>query len=113
MAREAAAQSRRTWLPVVEDIATFDALAREPGAVLAEAEGGVAPSLPCSVVLVGPEGGWADEELDRGLPRMRLGPHVLRAETAAVVAGALLCALREGVVSPPTGENSQTHNRPG
>jgi 16S rRNA (uracil1498-N3)-methyltransferase len=49
-------------------------------------------------VLVGPEGGWDDAELAAGLPRVGLGPHVLRAETAAVVAGALLCALRAGTV---------------
>ena len=39
-----------------------------------------------------------DELLDRhGWLRLRLGPHVLRAETAAVVGGAMLVARGEGV----------------
>ena len=37
-------------------------------------------------------------ERGAGLPRRRLGPHVLRAETAAITAGALLAALRAGLV---------------
>ena len=40
-------------------------------------------------VCVGPEGGWADGEWD-GHPRLSLGPTVLRAETAGVVAASLL-----------------------
>ena len=50
-------------------------------------------------VLVGPEGGWTDEEL-RAVPRhVGLGPHVLRAGTAALAAGVLLAALRAGLVT--------------
>jgi RsmE family RNA methyltransferase len=52
------------------------------------------------LVLVGPEGGWSDEERASGAPRMRLGPHVLRAETASIAVGALLAALRDGIVAP-------------
>jgi 16S rRNA (uracil1498-N3)-methyltransferase len=56
------------------------------------------------LVLVGPEGGWAREELDaaasRGVPRVALGADVLRAETASVTVGALLTALRTGLVAP-------------
>jgi len=52
------------------------------------------------VVLVGPEGGWSEVELSfAGPARVGLGPAVLRTETAAVVAGTLLCALRAGVVT--------------
>jgi RsmE family RNA methyltransferase len=50
------------------------------------------------VLLVGPEGGWSDAERDRGLPVVGLGPTTLRAETAAIAAGALLTALRAGAV---------------
>ena len=99
VAREAAGQCRRTWLPAVDEVATFDHVAAQPGAVLADQEGSP-PWLPEGPVLVGPEGGWGDEELARGLPRMALGPHVLRAETAAVAVGALLAALRAGLVAP-------------
>lgn len=102
--REAAMQSRRAWLPTVEDVEVFaDATAR-PGAVLADLDG-EPPSLACPVVLIGPEGGWADEELEQttARPRVRLGEHVLRTETAAVVAGSLLCALRAGMVTATAG----------
>jgi RsmE family RNA methyltransferase len=50
------------------------------------------------VILVGPEGGWSDEERAAGLPSVGLGAQVLRAETAALAAGALLGALRSGLV---------------
>jgi RsmE family RNA methyltransferase len=45
-------------------------------------------------LLVGPEGGWGDDELALGMPRVELGPHVLRSETAAIVAAALLIGVR-------------------
>jgi RsmE family RNA methyltransferase len=44
--------------------------------------------------LIGPEGGWSDAERACGLPVVGLGSHVLRAETAAITAAALLGALR-------------------
>jgi 16S rRNA (uracil1498-N3)-methyltransferase len=101
VAREAAMQSRRVWLPVVDDVTPFAALAAEPGAVVAHPGGGP-PSLDRPLVLVGPEGGWDDAELAEvavaGVPRLSLGPHILRTETAAVAAGVLLCALRAGAV---------------
>jgi RsmE family RNA methyltransferase len=53
------------------------------------------------LVLTGPEGGWSEAELALAdsVPRVALGEPVLRAETAAVVAGSLLCALRAGIVA--------------
>ena len=97
VAREAAVQSRRVWLPVVDPVAPFEAAATSPGAALAHPGGG-APSLGRPTLLVGPEGGWDEVELGVDLPRVALGPSVLRTETAAVVGGALLCALRTGTV---------------
>jgi len=97
VAREAAMQSRRAHLPVVDDVVDFAAAAAIPGACLADA-GGAAPSLGRPVVLVGPEGGWSDEERGAGLPTVGLGPFVLRAETAALTAGALFAGLRSGLV---------------
>jgi len=50
------------------------------------------------VLLIGPEGGWTEAELgDRR--RVGLGSTVLRAETAAIAAGALMVALRDARVS--------------
>lgn len=95
LAREAAMQCRRVRLPVIEEVRGLAALvgdlAVEPA--LAEA-GGEAPSLDRPVVLVGPEGGWSPAELALDLPRVGLGPSVLRGETAAIAAGVLLCGLR-------------------
>ncbi len=41
-------------------------------------------------VAIGPEGGWAKDEWDVGRRRVGLGPTVLRAETAGVIAASLL-----------------------
>ena len=97
VAREAAMQSRRVHLPLVADVATFAEVAALPGACLADADG-APPSLERPTVLVGPEGGWSDDERAAGLPSVGLGPHVLRAETAAIVAGAITAALRSALV---------------
>ena len=92
-------QSRRVWVPTVDPIAEFAPVARLPGAALADPDGEPV-SLAHPAVLIGPEGGWTDEELDAGLPLVTAGPAVLRAETAAVTVGALLAALRSGTVRP-------------
>lgn len=105
VAIEAAMQSRRAWLPEVARMATFAEVARLPGACIADRDGSAArtptgPSLDRPLVLTGPEGGWDDAERAAGLPVVGLGPGVLRAETAAITAGALLAALRSGLVHP-------------
>jgi 16S rRNA (uracil1498-N3)-methyltransferase len=103
VAREAAMQCRRAWLPQVDGIVAFEEALALPGAALAD-RGGAPPSLDRATVLVGPEGGWSVGERDAataaGVPAVEIGPHVLRAETAAVVAGAVLAALRHGLVRP-------------
>jgi 16S rRNA (uracil1498-N3)-methyltransferase len=97
-------QSRRAWLPEVEGPVPFaDLVPAGPGAgaapVALAVPGGAPISLSAPTVLVGPEGGWTDEEL-RAVPRhVGLGPHVLRAGTAALAAGVLLAALRAGLVT--------------
>ena len=101
VAREAAAQCRRPRLPEVAGVGRLEDLARRNGAGFALAEaGGDPPTLDRPVLAVGPEGGWDPDELAAFGPGIGLGATVLRAETAAVVAGALLCGLRSGVVLP-------------
>jgi 16S rRNA (uracil1498-N3)-methyltransferase len=99
IARQAAMQCRRTFLPEVGAATDFASVAALPGATLAEATG-QPPSLSVRTVLVGPEGGWGPSERSFGLPLVRLGAHTLRSETAAITAGALLVALRSRIVGP-------------
>jgi 16S rRNA (uracil1498-N3)-methyltransferase len=101
VAREASAQCRRAWLPEVTPVMDLDGLATLTGTRPCLARmGGGRPGLTPPVIAVGPEGGWDEDEVSRWGDGVGLGPTVLRAETAAVVAGTLLCALRAGVVGP-------------
>jgi 16S rRNA (uracil1498-N3)-methyltransferase len=102
ISREAAMQSRQCYLPEVLSPLEFSDASQLPGACLAHRDG-AAPVLDCPVVLVGPEGGWSDRELEVDLPHVRLGASVLRSETAAVAAGVLLTALRSGLVGRHVG----------
>ena len=99
VAREAAMQCRRCHLPELTRPTTFEAVAGEPGVVLAE-RGGRPPDRTTRVVLVGPEGGWTEDERRSVSGHVGFGPHVLRSETAAVAVAAVLGALRAGVVIP-------------
>jgi 16S rRNA (uracil1498-N3)-methyltransferase len=94
-ARLAGMQSRRAWLPALDSVTSFDAILDAlPGAPLAD-RGGRPVGPDDTALLVGPEGGWDPAERT-GRDAVGLGDGVLRAETAAVVAGALLTALRSG-----------------
>jgi len=107
VAREAACQSRRTYLPEVVEPVTLarflaavsagsDTVGEATGPCPVIAEPGGPPLDPSTrCVLVGPEGGWAPDELRLVPCRLGLGPTVLRAETAALVAGVLLVSARE------------------
>lgn len=100
VARAALMQSRGCWLPEIDGVFDFAQVVDTlPGAALAS-PGGAPPSLEHAAVLVGPEGGWSATEEQSQLPRVSLGPTVLRAETAAVAAGVLLVGLRSGLVEP-------------
>ena len=75
-----------------------EAEVKDPVAALTEARGRVPPGAMPLAVLVGPEGGFAPEERSAllALPntvRLALGPRILRADTAAVAALALVGAV--------------------
>jgi 16S rRNA (uracil1498-N3)-methyltransferase len=95
VAREAGSQCRRTHLPAVHEPTSFAfALTRLPHSAQLAEPGGEALCPTTTAVLVGPEGGWDPAELACGLGTLDLGPTVLRADTAALVAAVLLGAQR-------------------
>lgn len=98
VAVEAAAQSRRVWVPEIRGVLTLDAL--EPSGLALAEPGGGPLGAAVTTVAVGPEGGWTSDELagDGARQIVGLGPNVLRAETAAIAAGVLLGAQRAGTV---------------
>ena len=102
-ALEASAQCRRAHWPDVTEVLTLSGLAEVAGGepVLAVPGGGPL-TTGMSVVAIGPEGGWSDEELAApgARPGLGLGATVLRAETAALVAGHLMVGLRGGQFLP-------------
>ena len=105
VAREAAMQARRTRLPEVSPVTSLAAAAKALGdqGALCEQGGSEPPSLRRPALLVGPEGGWDPDELACGLPVVGLGPTTLRAETAAIAGGVLLCGLRARTVQEAAG----------
>lgn len=83
-------QSRGAWLMEVgPDLVTLDDL--EPGWVVCQ-PGGERSNPDAKVLVIGPEGGFADDELPEDAIRWELGPTILRVETAAIVAVAKLSA---------------------
>lgn len=105
-AREAAKQARRAWLPAVggdPDCSTKQVAARLTGASFVLHEEATdrltTAELPASgeiVLVVGPEGGITDPELETfveaGARAVRLGTEVLRTSTAGVAALSVLSA---------------------
>ena len=97
---EAAKQSKRYHLPVLDEPVSFETFStskRTTKIVFAERNGtALKPAIKGSPVLylIGPEGGWTDEELNsaqqHGFALVGLGSTILKAETAAVVGTALI-----------------------
>lgn len=91
---EAVKQCGRAMVPKIEAPADFNEVILRGGAcILFDADSpasGMGPPHTDVTLLIGPEGGWSDEELraarERGVLFQRLGPRRLRAETAAIVA---------------------------
>jgi 16S rRNA (uracil1498-N3)-methyltransferase len=109
IAREAARQCRRATLPEVAELGPLAALTGHPGVVVAERGGIRADALGWPpgeeiLVVIGPEGGLTADEVEGLAPwaRLGLGPHILRAETAAMAAAAVVSAARRpGSGGPP------------
>ena len=87
IAAEACGQSRRTYDVVVDEPVHVREV---PDDVAIADFGGGGDWSGVRAVAIGPEGGWSPDEWTGTHRRLALGPTVLRAETAAVVAGALL-----------------------
>jgi 16S rRNA (uracil1498-N3)-methyltransferase len=105
IALEAAQQSERWSVPVIDEPATISqVLSTSKTAalkiLLAErSDGASLSSVPLHNngdvwLLIGPEGGWEEEEfrqmLEQGVVGVTLGPRILRAETAAIAAISVL-----------------------
>lgn len=100
IAAEALQQSRQAWLSEVSGLVTLSDLSSrgvDEFGPASRADRGGAPLLGAETrfVLIGPEGGWSPAERDRFPEPVGIAPAVLRAETAAIVAGALLVARAE------------------
>ena len=114
LAHEAAKQSRRADLPIIEDPVTLSARLQQPTAsvriLLAEDERNTSlrqrieaelqstsAELPDFELAIGPEGGWTVDELALFQKHQwlsaSLGPRILRAETAAITSLAIASAL--------------------
>ncbi len=104
---EAAEQAHRSRIPRIEPVCLFeDIFSRFVGfdrfliaapsetASLREALQGMERPEPSIALLIGPEGGFTDEEValarEKGALAVGLGPRILRTETAAIVASALI-----------------------
>lgn len=90
IATAAAMQSRRVFLPELTGPVSLASLG---GHQVALAEpGGSAEWSQVTTVVIGPEGGFSDKELAAAPCTIDLGPNILRAETAAIVAAAQMVA---------------------
>ncbi len=104
---EASKQSRRTTIPEISEPAALKSAlddADEPIRILlseteqstsiASALAGASGGQSGYALAIGPEGGWTPEEMDlftqHGWQSVTLGPRILRAETAAIAAIAIL-----------------------
>ena len=87
IANEANGQCRRTHEVVVDEPVR---VADVPTGVAVADFAGEGDWRGVRSVAIGPEGGWATDEWDADRRRVSLGPSVLRAETAGVVAAALV-----------------------
>lgn len=106
IAGEAAKQSRRSDVPVLDSPRSLKEALAEPWSerkiLLAENERAAMlrdalENCEAATLAIGPEGGWAPDEerlfAENGWQPASLGPRILRAETAAIVAAGVAAAL--------------------
>ena len=104
VAAAAVTQCHRSALPEISGVDAWDAWTSwlrdrpkdcdryflHPSSRAAESSEGWLARRPSGLVLIGPEGGWSDEEARQleglGFRPVSLGPRILRVETAAIVA---------------------------
>ena len=90
IAKAASMQSRRVYLPAVNGPVSLADLGSQH---VAFAEpGGTAEWSQVTTVVIGPEGGFSEKELGSAPATIDVGPNILRAETAAIVAAAQMVA---------------------
>ncbi|MEA2327265.1 MAG: rRNA (uracil1498-N3)-methyltransferase [Thermoanaerobaculia bacterium] len=96
---EAVKQSGRSVIPIVEEPQPFDEIIKRDGTkIVFDADSDNAPRQlgDAATLFIGPEGGWSERELqlarEHDCAFERLGIRRLRAETAAIVATALVTA---------------------
>src|ERR1700754_618249 len=98
IALEAAKQSGRAVVPTIENPSPFESVLSpsNPCLLFSEKSGHGLTQIDTDSVtaIIGSEGGWSDEELEQaraaGAQIVNLGGRILRAETAAITAAALL-----------------------
>src|ERR1700747_2945163 len=116
IAHEASQQARRSDVPIIYDPVSLAVRARSTsdatrivlaeqersttlGCALEEAIAAAETEMPALEIAIGPEGGWAPEEealFDaNGWRAVSLGPRILRAETAALAALAVVASFLE------------------
>ena len=128
IAEEAALQSRHMAAPLIEPVMTFDRLAYEPGPAVklilepagellkdVLARGAGAAAAADAALLVGPEGGWTDDEVAAahaaGYVSVSLGASILRAETAALSALSVVTHLLQAERAPVSSGESRHPGR--
>lgn len=122
LAIESGKQCHRPWKMEVSPVMTLQAVFQLPADVrlMADPSGERAAEIESSVrqatdvlLLIGPEGGWTDDERamakQADVRRWRIAPHVLRIETAAAAAAAIVRYLTMVYSSGSPDIQSSTH----
>ena len=96
---EAAKQSKHYQLPILDPVTDFEIVVQIETCskimFAVHGEGVLDRKLTAPVLyMIGPEGGWTQDELEvavaRGFHFVRLGSHIMRSETTAIVAAGLI-----------------------